>query len=87
MRLVFSPLAEKQLKKLPKVAQIAVAGKVRNLREGNSANTVKLTKYRNLFRARVGNFRIVFRRDSSGIYVIALGDRKEIYKLLERLLE
>lgn len=85
MKLIFSPLAEKQLKKLPKVAQIAVGGKVRNFRAGNFLKTIKLSGYKNLFRTRVGNFRIVFRRDSLGIYVIALGDRKEIYKILDRL--
>lgn len=87
MKLIFSPLAEKQLKKLPRVAQIAIAGKVRNLREGNFANIKKIIGYKNLFRTRVGNFRLVFEQTSGNIYVIALGHRKEVYKILEQLLK
>ena len=85
MKLVLSPLAEKQLKKLPKIAQVAIAGKVRNLRQGNFSNTKKLAGYKNLFRTRAGNFRLVFKQSNEIIYVIALGNRKEIYKILEQL--
>ena len=87
MKLIFSPVAEKQLKKLAKVAQIAIAGKVRNLREGNFLSTTKLAGYKNLYRTRAGNFRLVFRKSSESIYVVVLGHRKEIYKILEQLLK
>ncbi|MEK7550591.1 MAG: type II toxin-antitoxin system RelE/ParE family toxin [Patescibacteria group bacterium] len=87
MRIIFSPLAEKQLKKLSKIAQIGVARKVRSFSEGNFSNTQKLTGYKNLFRTRVGNYRIVFRQLSDSVYIIILGHRKEIYRLLERLLD
>lgn len=87
MKLIFSLLAEKQLKKLPKMAQVAVGGKVRNLRNGNFVNTKKLSGYKNIFRARVGNYRIIFKQNLNDIYVVALGHRKEIYKLPERLLD
>ena len=40
-----------------------------------------------VYRIRVGNFRIVYDviNEKLMIYVLAIGDRKEIYKLLKRL--
>ena len=89
MKLIFSPLAEKQLKKIPKTSQVILAKKVRSLREGNLAGTekLKLRGYKNFFRARVGNYRVIFKISSTGIYVVILGHRKEIYKLLDRILK
>lgn len=87
MKLIFSPLAEKQLKKISKVAQIALANKVRNLQQGNFTNTKRLTGYKNFFRSRVGNYRIVFKQSSETIYVVILGHRKEVYKILNRILK
>ena len=86
MKLIFSPLAEKQLKKLPKVAQLSIAGKVRGLHMGNLANVKKLKGYKNLFRARAGNYRIVYRRFSDEVYIVLVAHRKEAYLLTRKIL-
>lgn len=85
MKLIFSPLAEKQLKKFTKVAQVAIAVKVRNLRDGNFVNTKRLSGHKDLFRSRAGNYRVIFKQSSNNIYGVLLGHRKEVYKILERL--
>ena len=86
MKLIFSPFAEKQLKKLPKVAQISIAGKVRGLQEGRLVNIKKLRGYRNLFRTRVGNYRIVYRRSPDAIDIVLVAHRKEAYLLTRKIL-
>ena len=86
MKAVFSPLAEKQLKKLPKIVQISVARKVRNIEdEVVVANMKYLSGYKGLYRIRVGNYRLVFRKYTNKVYFILIGHRKEIYLLLKKL--
>ncbi len=85
MRIILSPRAEKDLKRLSKIDQIAVARKIRQLKENQEDQEEKLTGFPNICRVRVGNFRIIFRRTSYEIYIILIGHRKEIYDLLKRL--
>lgn len=86
MKAVFSPLAEKQLKKLPKIVQISVARKVRNINdEVVAANMKYLSGYKGLYRIRVGDYRLVFRKYTNKAYFILIGHRKEIYLLLKKL--
>lgn len=85
MKLVISPRAEKELEKLSKIDQIAVARKVRSLALPPILNEEKLSGYKNIFRVRVGNFRIVYRKNPQEIYIILISHRKEIYKLLKQL--
>jgi mRNA interferase RelE/StbE len=86
MKTVFSPLAEKQFKKLSKIAQIAIAGKIRNIEsEIIPANIKFLSGYRGLYRIRIGDYRIVFKKYPNKVYFILIAHRKEIYKLLSRI--
>jgi len=85
MKLIISPRAEKELKKLSKIDQIAVAKKIRGLTQLPILNEEKLSGYKNIFRERVGNFRIVYKKTSQEIYIVLIGHRKEIYKLLKQL--
>lgn len=82
-----SPLAEKQLKKLDKMDQIAVAQKIRSL---NNASQIiqgeKLAGYKDIFRLQVGNLRIVYRKFIDKYYIILIHHRKDVYQLLSRLL-
>lgn len=86
MKIVLSPRAEKELKKLSKLDQIAIARKIRSLTQSQTIiQETKLEGFKNIFRLRVGNFRIVYRKTSSEIYVILIGHRKDIYSLLKRM--
>lgn len=86
MRVVLSPRAEKELKKLSKINQIALARRIRLLRETpTSPEEEKLKGYANIFRIRVGDFRLVYKKTSQEIYLILISHRKDIYDLLKRL--
>ena len=87
MRLIVSPRAEKQLKKCPKVFQIIIVKKLASLGERKSnLGSEKLSGYKDLFRVRVGNYRIVYRMRDNINYVVLIAHRKEVYDLLKNLI-
>jgi mRNA interferase RelE/StbE len=85
MKITISPRAEKELKKLSKLNQLAIANKIRSLVGGSIPNEEKLSGYKNIYRVRVGDYRIVFKKTASELYIVLIGHRKEIYDLLKRL--
>lgn len=87
MKIIVSPRAEKQLKKASKIDQIALARKIRSLKKTISYQEEKLSGFKNVFRIRIGNYRIVYRKTAKEIYIILIGHRKEIYNLLKQLLK
>lgn len=87
MRIVLSPRAEKELKKIHKVDQIAVIKKLRSLRDTSpQIKKEKLSGYSDIFRIRVGQYRIVYRQRKDEINIILIGHRKDIYQLLQRFI-
>ncbi|MBI4999375.1 type II toxin-antitoxin system RelE/ParE family toxin [Candidatus Gottesmanbacteria bacterium] len=84
MKVVISPKAEKEFRRLSKIDQIATARKIRQL-GGPLAQEEKLKGFSNIFRVRVGDFRIVFKKTPDEIYIILISHRKDIYNLLKRL--
>lgn len=86
MRTVLSPKAEKILRKLPKIDQIAIARKIRLLPEIKSTQQEeKLKGFSNIYRVRIGDYRIVYRKSSAEIFIVLVGHRKDIYDLLRQL--
>ena len=87
MKVILSPKAEKQLKKLPKIDQIVVVRKIRLIRDGaRVVGEKKLRDFENIFRVRVGNYRIVYRRTRKEAYIILIRHRKDVYRLVKQLL-
>ena len=87
MKIVLSPLSEKQLKKLPKFDQIAVAERIRSLRDNKSiVSEERLKGYKDIFRVRVGDYRVVYRKFSDRYYIILIRHGKDVYGFLQRLL-
>lgn len=87
MRIILSPQAEKQLKKIPKIDQIAIAEKIRKMKDEMVVGEIeKLKGFANIFRARVGNYRIVFRKTPGEVYIVLIRHRKDVYQLLSQLL-
>ncbi|MEK7577760.1 MAG: type II toxin-antitoxin system RelE/ParE family toxin [Patescibacteria group bacterium] len=84
MKIVISPRAEKQFRKLQKFDQIAITQKIRSRLESIS-NEEKLSGYKDIYRVRVGNYRIIYRRGNFA-YIILIGHRKEVYRLLKDVL-
>jgi len=88
MKVTLSPRAEKQLKKLPKTNQIFVAKKIRGLEKAlRPRGEAKLKGFKNIFRVRVGDYRIVYKRTKKLIYIVSIAHRKDIYKLVKRFLK
>jgi mRNA interferase RelE/StbE len=84
MKILIAKRAEKYLKKIPKIDQIAIVRKIRLL-TSPSSNEEKLKGLKNIYRVRVGDYRIVFRRTKEEIFIVLIGHRKEIYQLINRL--
>ena len=87
MRITISPRAEKELKKITKIDQIAVARKIRSLIENIIVNEEKLSGYKGRVRIRVGNYRLVYRKTSQEIHIVLIHHRKDVYKIVSQLLK
>ena len=86
MKIIISPRAEKELKKITKIDQIAIARKIRLIKESTLfLNEEKLSGYKNIYRMRVGEYRIVYQRTVNQIYIVLIGHRKDIYRLVDQL--
>ena len=86
MQVVITPKAKSNLKKLNKVSQILIIERLKKLEVGiPTIGVEKLVGYKNAFRIRVGNYRVVYRIIDRKIYVVLIGHRKDVYEKLKRL--
>lgn len=85
MKIRIAPKAEKEFKKFPKLDQIALAEKIRSL-PGERGASERLSGFSHIFRVRVENYRIVYRKTTVEVYIILIGHRKDIYRKLAELL-
>lgn len=86
MRITILPRAEKELRKLPKFDQIAVSTKIRTLPNPSVMGEEKLSGYPHVYRVRVGNYRIVYKKTSEVIAVVLIRHRRDVYRMLKELL-
>lgn len=86
MKITLSSRAERQYKSLGKAVQIITTKRIRDLGNGERVQEKKLRGYKNYFRTRLGDYRIVYRRTATEIFIVLIGHRKEIYRLLRDLL-
>lgn len=86
MKIILSPRAEKQLRKISKFDAIAIAEKIRNLPLLDTSKAEKLSGFQNIYRVRVGNYRIVYRKSSKFLYIVLISHRRDVYKLVKELL-
>lgn len=82
-RLILKPAAEKQLDRLPKSMQRRVAEKLVQL-EANPRmpGSVKLAGTQATYRARVGDYRIVYEVEEARriVFVTIIAHRREVYR-------
>jgi len=87
MKVILSPQAEKQLRKIGKVDQIAIAKKIREIGEARvGSGAEKITGFKSVFRFRIGDYRLVYKQTKKMMYVVIIGHRRDVYKLMKRLL-
>ncbi len=74
--------AERDLRNLPKNVIPLIVDAIEQLAENPYHNVKKLKGVKNLFRTRVGDYRIIFEIKDREliIQIVHVGDRKEIYK-------
>lgn len=86
MKIVLSTKAEKSLKRFSRIDQIVLSKKIRQLKEPKNTNEEKIKGLQNIYRVRVGNYRMVYRKTSQEIYIVLIAHRKDVYNLLKQLL-
>ena len=86
MKIILSPRAKKQLKGVSRTAQIILTKKIRGIAVGSLVKEEKLSGYQNIYRIRVGDYRVVYKRTREEVFIILIGHRREIYRLLRELL-
>ncbi len=78
-----APAARRQIKKLPKAAQVVVIKRLEALAERpRPPGCKKLSGEENLYRVRTGDYRIVYQveDDRLVVVVVRVGDRKDVYR-------
>jgi mRNA interferase RelE/StbE len=78
-----APAARRQIKKLPRSGQIAVAARIEALTEHpRPPGCKKLSGEENLYRVRTGDYRIVYQVQDAQliVLVVRVGDRKDVYR-------
>ncbi len=85
MKLKISPRAEKTLKKISKIHQIAIVKKIRSFPVDEKLKKEKLSGYKDIYRVRVGDYRIIYRERVNEIFIVLIGHRKDIYRILSQI--
>jgi mRNA interferase RelE/StbE len=81
--LIIKPTAEKSLDKLPHLVRRRVVDALRELRKNpRPAASVKLTGDENLWRIRIGNYRVVYEIHDARLVILVLrvAHRKDVYR-------
>jgi mRNA interferase RelE/StbE len=76
----FVPTALEQLRALPKEARRLIGAKLDRAQNDLGGDLKKLKGFKNKYRLRAGNYRILFELEGSCIVVYNVGDRKDIYE-------
>ena len=76
----FLPVALAQLRALPKDTRRLIGGKIDRMQDDLAADVKKLKGFKNKYRLRAGNYRVLFELEGATIVVYDVGDRKDIYE-------
>jgi mRNA interferase RelE/StbE len=75
----YANLAQRQLKKLPKLVAQKIAERIKVLADDMKGDVKKLTDHTPEYRLRVGDYRVLFDREGNSIVIQAVRNRKEAY--------
>lgn len=79
--MIISKSASRDLKKIVEPFKSQIIDKLETFTGLSDPNVIKMTGIKNTYRLRVGGFRIVMKLlDKGEIEVLAIDDRKDIYK-------
>ena len=85
MKVVLLPRVKKYIKKLPTALKIIIIKKLKDLEGDSLLGIEKLSGYKDLYRIRVGNYRVVFVQKSTVRYIVLIEHRREVYKTLKEI--
>ena len=77
MNTTYSKQPESFLDKQPEKQVVRIKKAINSLPAGD---VKKLTGYKNMYRLRVGDYRIIFEKDSNKYHVIKIDNRGDVYK-------
>jgi mRNA interferase RelE/StbE len=76
----FMPSALEQIRALPKDARRLIGAKLDRAQQDLTGDVKKLKGFKNKYRLRAGNYRVLFELEGDVIVVYNVGDRKDIYE-------
>ena len=79
-RIEFVPSALEQLRALPKEARRLIGAKLDRTQNDLIGDVKKLKGFKNKYRLRAGNYRVLFELEGSCVVVYSVGDRKDIHE-------
>lgn len=80
LEIEFSKIAVKEYRRIPKYYQSLIDRALRKLSEGLPVDRKPIKGEEDVFRIRVGRYRIVFRVIDSTAVIMTMGSRGDIYK-------
>ncbi|MBU1323571.1 type II toxin-antitoxin system RelE/ParE family toxin [Patescibacteria group bacterium] len=82
MMVILAPSAKKDLKKLEKFTQLAVYKKLKSLETDSLPLGVKkLSGYKNIYRIRIGKYRIIYQLNKNTVYIILILPRLRRWRI------
>ncbi len=83
MNIFIAAKAKKQIQKLPEIVKIAVDSKIRGLlQDQQNLQIKKMKEYVDMYRVRVGRYRIVYQKTNDLIRIVVVQHRKDVYREL-----
>jgi mRNA interferase RelE/StbE len=76
----FAPSASEQLRSLPKEVRRLIGMKLDRAQNDLRGDIKKLKGFKNKYRLRAGDFRVLFELEGACLVVYDVGDRKDIYE-------
>ena len=76
----FVASALEQLSAMPKDARHLIGGKLNRAQQDLTGDVKKLKGFKNKYRLRAGNYRVLFELEGDCIVVYDVGNRKDIYE-------
>jgi mRNA interferase RelE/StbE len=76
----FVPSALEQLRSLPKDVRRLIGSKLDRAQNDLTGDIKKLKGFKNKYRLRSGNYRVLFELEGTCLVVYDVGDRKDIYE-------
>ncbi len=79
-KIIWDEKAKEDLKKLERNIAYRIYKKINNLKENFNSVEIKRLQNSNLFRLRIGDYRVLFEIEKNIIIILKIRHRKNIYK-------